>query len=41
MRIRKLEIKKMYIADTPGFSSLDISNYSKEDVKDYIRSLFN
>ena len=26
-------IKDVYIADTPGFSSLDLSNYSKEDIK--------
>ena len=26
-------IKDIYIADTPGFSSLDLKNYSKEDIK--------
>ena len=26
-------IKKMYIADTPGFSALDISKYTKEEIK--------
>lgn len=31
--VELFEIKKMYIADTPGFSSLDISNYSKEEIK--------
>jgi ribosome biogenesis GTPase len=27
------EIKKFYVVDTPGFSSIDISNYTKEDIK--------
>ena len=28
------EIKKVFIADTPGFSSLDLKEYSNEDIRD-------
>lgn len=28
------EIKNIFIADTPGFSSLDLSNYSQESIRD-------
>lgn len=31
--VELFEIKKMYIADTPGFSALDISKYTKEEIK--------
>lgn len=28
------EVKNIYFADTPGFSSLDLSKYSKEEIRD-------
>lgn len=31
--VELFNVKKMYIADTPGFSSLDLKDYSKEQIK--------
>ena len=31
--VELFEIKKFYVADTPGFSSLDLNNFTKEEIK--------
>lgn len=35
------EIKNIYIADTPGFSSLDLTKYSKEEIKNSFLEFHN
>lgn len=35
------EVKNIFIADTPGFSSLDLSEYSKEEIRDSFKEFNN
>ncbi len=39
--VQLLELNNFYIVDTPGFSQIDINNYSKEEIKNSFKEFSN